>query len=404
MGNSLNVYLNNNLVGILKKNTNGGINFQYDDSANRILSLSMPLQNKFYTNKDCKGFFNGLLPEGINTRIAIGKKYGINHKNDFSVLQAIGSDCAGAVSFYEEEAQNLKESYELEYEELSEIELAKLIKELPYKPLGTGIKDMRLSLAGAQDKTAIIFQNDKIGIPKGNVPTTHIIKPAINGFNETIENEYICIQAAKMLGIKTPDVKIKYADNIKYFLIERYDRYIKEDKVVRIHQEDFCQASNIPSAYKYQAEGGVDFKRCFEILRRTSKPALSIKKFVELMIFNYLIGNNDAHGKNFSILHHENGNIEFAPAYDIMCSEVYPDLSDKMAMKIGGHYEHDKILQRHFEKLANDVGISYTQLKKIIIKQCDILPDIIEKVTEDFENTIGKDILEVVRKNCKRLA
>ena len=408
LSNSLNVFLNDKHIGTLEKDDNGGVIFQYSNNADRILSLSLPIQKAPFENKQCRGFFNGLLPESEHTRIVIGKKYGINPKNDFSILQAIGYDCAGAVSFfdsYDEQTPSkyLQETYEIDYTPLSENELEKFIKELPQKPLATGVEDMRLSLAGAQDKTSVIVVDGQIGIPKDNVPTSHILKPAINGFNETIENEFICIKTAEKLGIKVPDVKIGYANKTKYFLIQRYDREIIVNKIKRIHQEDFCQASNIPSAYKYQAEGGVDFKRCFEILRVTSQPAVAINQFIQLMIFNYLIGNNDAHGKNFSILHYDNGEIKFAPAYDILCSQVYPELSNKMAMKIGGHYKHDEILLMPFEKLANENDISFTQLKKIIKNQCENLPIIVEDVINSFDNKIGKDILSVVQKNCTKL-
>lgn len=408
LSNSLNVFLNDKHIGTLEKDDNGGVIFQYSNNADRILSLSLPIQKAPFENKQCRGFFNGLLPESEHTRIAIGKKYGINPKNDFSILQAIGYDCAGAVSFfdsYDEQTPSkyLQETYEIDYTPLSENELEKFIVELPQKPLATGVEDMRLSLAGAQDKTSVIVVDGQIGIPKDNVPTSHILKPAINGFNETIENEFICIKTAEKLGIKVPDVKIGYANKTKYFLIQRYDREIIVNKIKRIHQEDFCQASNIPSAYKYQAEGGVDFKRCFEILRVTSQPAVAINQFIQLMIFNYLIGNNDAHGKNFSILHYDNGEIKFAPAYDILCSQVYPELSNKMAMKIGGHYKHDEILLMRFEKLANENDISFTQLKKIIKNQCENLPIIVEDVINSFDNKIGKDILSVVQKNCTKL-
>lgn len=262
---------------------------------------------------------------------------------------------------------------------------------------------MRLSLAGAQDKTSVIVVDGKFGIPKDNVPTSHILKPGINGLDETIENEFICIKSAEKLGIKVPDVKIGYANRTKYFLIQRYDREIVENKIKRIHQEDFCQASNIPSAYKYQSEGGVDFKRCFEILRATSQPAVAINQFIQLIIFNYLIGNNDAQGKNFSILHYDSGEIKFAPAYDILCSEVYPELSNKMAMKIGGHYKHNEILLRHFENLAEENNINFTQLKKVIKNQCETLPDIVSGVINSFGNEIGKNILSIVQKNCTKL-
>lgn len=408
MSNFLNVFLNDKHIGILEKDGYGSVNFQYSDNTNRILSLSLPIQKEPFKSKQCKGFFNGLLPENEHIRIAIGKKYGVNPKNDFSILQAIGYDCAGAVSFFDGDDEqtplkHLQEFYEIEYSLFSEDELEKFINELPQKPLATGIEDVRLSLAGAQDKTSVIVVGGQIGYPKNNVPTSHIIKPAINGYDETIENEFICIKSAEKLGIKVPDVKICHANKTKYFLIQRYDRELIANKIKRIHQEDFCQASNIPSVYKYQSEGGVDFKRCFEILRVTSQPAVAINQFIQLMIFNYLIGNNDAHGKNFSILHYDNGEIKFAPAYDILCSQVYPELSNKMAMKIGGHYNHDEILLRHFEKFANENDISFTQLKKVIKNQCEILPDIVDNVINSFENKIGKDILSVAQKNCTRL-
>lgn len=404
----LNVFLNDKNIGTLGKDGNGGIIFQYSNDANRRLSLSLPIQKAPFDNKQCRGFFNGLLPESEHTRIAIGKKYKINPKNDFSILQAIGYDCAGAVSFFDNSeknisSENLKETYEIDYKVLSEDELEKYINELPQKPLAISIENMRLSLAGAQDKTSVIVVDNQIGIPKNNVPTSHILKPAIKGFNETIENEFICIKTAKAIGINVPDAKIGYANKTKYFLIQRYDREIINKKIKRVHQEDFCQASNIASAYKYQAEGGVDFKRCFEILRGTSQPAVAINQFIQLMIFNYLIGNNDAHGKNFSILHYDNDKIEFAPAYDILCSQVYPELSNKMAMKIGGHYKHNEVMLRHFEKLSKETDISFTQLKKIIKNQCEQLPCALNDVINGFENKIGKDILLVVQKNCSKL-
>lgn len=401
MSDLLNVYLNNDFVGILSKDDNGGICFQYNKNAKHSLSLTLPIREEIYLNKDCKGFFNGLLPESDYVRIAIGKKYGINPKNDFSLFSAIGYDCAGAVAFFEDKPKNLKEYYEIKGNVLSKAELEKYIKELPKKPLALG-SDKRLSLAGAQDKTAVVMIDDKIAIPENNVPSTHILKPTINGLKETIENEYLCLKVAEKLGIQIPNIQIGQVNDTQYLLIKRYDREVNNDKIKRIHQEDFCQASNIPSAYKYQAEGGVDFKRCIDILKRTTRPAVSIKQFVELMIFNYLIGNNDAHGKNFSILHYDNDQIAFAPAYDILCTSIYPELSSKMAMKIGGYYERDKIYPRHFERMAKDIGISYTQVKKILINQCEILPDVVTEVSQMFENTIGKEIFKTVLKICTR--
>lgn len=152
--NSLKVYWNSDFVGVLSKDDLCGVCFEYADGVKYPISLSLPLRKEVYANKACRGFFNGLLPEGENVRIAIGKKYGINPKNDFSILKAVGYDCAGALSFFEDEQNNLKEYHEIQGKILSDDELEKYILELPKKPLALG-SDMRLSLAGAQDKTAV---------------------------------------------------------------------------------------------------------------------------------------------------------------------------------------------------------------------------------------------------------
>lgn len=416
---TLQVHLNGKLTGILQQDINGNLLFQYTDQAQHILSLSLPLQStnnskKIYKHDECKGFFNGLLPENEHVRKIIGKKYGISPKNDFSLLKAIGYDCAGAVSFtdsIDQKQTSLNTSQENEFTAytdlqgkiLSDDELAQFIIDLPKKPLALSIEGMRLSLAGAQDKTAIVLIDDKIAIPTPQTPTTHILKPAIADLKETVENEYICMQVASKIGISVPKTEIRHVNGIKYFLIQRYDREIKNEKITRIHQEDFCQASNVISALKYQAEGGVSFIDCFNILKKTSRPALSIVKFLNMMIFNYLIGNNDAHGKNFSILHYSNDNIELAPAYDILSTQVYKNLSSKMAIKIGKDYEHKSIYPKHFEKFAHEVGISFPQLKKIIKQQTIILPKIVSEVVSGFDNTIGYEILEIVNENCSKL-
>ena len=269
----LKIYLYNNLIGTLTKDNQGGVVFEYDKNAKYSLSLSLPIREQPYSNSECRGFFNGVLPENENVRTLIGKRFGINPKNDFSILNSIGYDCAGAVSFLpKDKSPNLQESYKISGTVLSNDELEKYINELPLKPLALGAKDVRLSLAGAQDKTAVVKIGKNIALPDKDIPTTHILKPIITRFKETIENEYICMQTAKKLGIDIPDNEIGQINNTKYYLVSRYDRkIIKSDNniytVERIHQEDFCQALNIPSVYKYQSEGGVSFKQCFWCLR-----------------------------------------------------------------------------------------------------------------------------------------
>lgn len=403
MDKTLYVYINNNLEGSLTNNENGKISFQYDKNAEMPLSLSLPLQNELYTEEKCHGFFNGLLPENDETRRMIARKYGINANSDFAILKAIGYDCPGAISFISDKSNSeLAEYYEIKGKAINTEELEKFINELPQKPLGTGVKDLRLSLAGAQTKTAVLLINNEIYLPDRHTPTSHILKPAIKGLKETVENEYICLKVAEKLGIRTPEVKICNAGKTKFLLIERFDREIQNNKIKRLHQEDFCQALNIASAYKYEIDGGVNFHQAFELLKRTSKPAIYIKEFINLIIFNYLILNNDAHGKNFSLLHLENGKIELAPAYDILCTKAYAKTTNNMAMSIGDCYNVGNITPVHFKRLANDVGISYPQLCKIIKSQCESIPDIVKEVSEGFENKIGNTILQLISKHCNK--
>ena len=161
-------------------------------------------------------------------------------------------------------------------------------------------------------------------------------------------------------------------------------------------------ALNIPSAFKYETDGGVGYRECFDILRKTTNSAKNIKNFSELMIFNILIGNNDAHGKNYSLLFNDDS-INLAPAYDILCSCAYEKISKKMAMKIDKYYKFSDITSKHIKNLCKECDISYPYFKKMILKQAEILPDIVSEVANSFKNTIGAKILKVVQKNCKRI-
>ena len=189
-----------------------------------------------------------------------------------------------------------------------------------------------------------------------------------------------------MIGLNDCEAEIRKTKNLKYLLIKRYDREIDGNKVRRIHQEDFCQAKNITSAFKYQREGGVKISDCFELLRKTKTPIPNIIELINRIVFNYLIGNADAHGKNFSLLYTDSG-ITFAPAYDILCTAV-------------GYYEPDKIYPRHWKKMADEVGISYTQLKSIILKQAETLPLLLLALIDHSTAKIGKQILTYVTNNC----
>ena len=401
---TLTVRLNKEFVGYLEQNQQGKMVFTYTDNNVKQLSMSLPVRTNPYSDKFCRGFFEGLLPEGEQIRNYIGKKYGINPKNEFSLLKAIGYDCAGAVSFTDYE--NNPQSYDNEFidivgKKFTDDALEEYILALPQKPLLTGSTGLRLSLAGAQDKMAIVLIDDVVSLPQKDVPTTHILKPMIKGIEGSIENEYICLKAAKLVGLNVCEAEIRTTQNLKYLLIKRYDRETKDGKIRRIHQEDFCQAKNIISAFKYEKEGGIKLKDCFDIVNKTSSPAASKVELINRIVFHYLTGNYDAHGKNFSILY-SNNKIQLAPAYDILCTAIYPELSHELAMKIGGYYDPDMIIPERWKKMAEDFDISYTQLRKIILKQAEILPKIVKKIDSELNQPISKKISEFVETNCQK--
>lgn len=398
---SLQVWLYQEKVGTLSQDLGGRFEFEYAEAAGHALSLSMPLSQQKYDHWSCEGFFNGLLPEGDVIRERIAKRFGISAHNDFSMLRAIGYDCAGAVSFVgDSSAPPVTAYHELAGRILSEDELEDIINNLPQKPLATGDDGIRLSLAGAQHKTALLLLGDKLAAPLRDVPTSHIIKPAIEAYDETIENEYICLETARAMGLDVPKCEIRCAHETKFFMIERYDRHMAGGKIARLHQEDFCQATNKPSVRKYQKEGGVSYKDCAAILRRTRTPALFINALLERIVFNFLIGNNDAHGKNFSILHGMDGKCQLAPCYDILCTQAYPELTRRMAMKIGRHDERAKLELRHFQAMAQDMGVSEKALAARWLEQAKQVPLALEHVIQSIPNTIGQRILDEVNKNC----
>ncbi len=360
MARTLDVYLHKNFVGQLIQDDRGQMLFDYDrawvvNPEAVGLSLSLPLREKRFKRSECRGFFAGILPEEGKRKV-IARNLGISARNDFSMLEQIGGECAGAVTFMPAGESLPSENYH--YKPLSSKALASILQELPRKPLMAGEKDIRLSLAGAQDKITVHRADGKVSLPLGGAPSTHILKPAIESFEGLVFNEAFCMQVAAAMKIPVSSVKLQQAQGIDYLLVNRYDRELQnEGTVQRLHQEDFCQALGISPEMKYQSEGGPGLKACFELLRTVSStPVIDLQHLLDAVIFNYLIGNNDAHGKNFSLLYHH-GTIRMTPLYDLVSTLVYPELSKKMAMKIGGEYEADKILPHHFEKLSEEAGL-----------------------------------------------
>lgn len=413
MTKTLDVYLHHGLVGHLMQDNHGLMVFSYIDSwlekPNAMpLSHSLPLRQEPFKGKECKGFFGGILPEEGKRKL-VAKNLGISERNDYAMLEQIGGECAGAVTFIPA-GQTLPDR-DHRYRPLSDEALVKILHELPRRPLLAGAEDIRLSLAGAQDKIAVHVSGDKISLPLGGAPSTHILKPAIEHFEGVVFNEAVCMKLASVAGLPTAEVEIRQVEGIDYLLVERYDRQMRmvpsgPAYYQRLHQEDFCQALGIAAEIKYQSEGGPSLKQCFSLLRDISRvPIVDLLHLLDAVIFNALIGNHDAHGKNFSITFGEGTiltgkDIRLAPLYDLVSTVYYPEISLKMAMKIGGESESDKLRPDNFKKLAIETNLTKPMVIQRVPKLARTVLDSIDDI--DIAHPIGRDVMNSIKKRCER--
>jgi len=411
--NTLAVWLFNNLVGYLSLDK-GKLSFCYtsdwlSNAHARPLSYSLPLQEKVFDDNLARPFFSGLLPEGRPRRL-IAKEFHISLQNDFSLLDIIGGECAGAVSFIKPQEKlplpHLKDASK-NIKWLSDSELLHTLEELPLRPMLAGDEEgYRLSLAGAQDKLPVVYDGHRIGLPHSGMPSSHILKPAILGVKDSVTNEGFCMALAKMMQLQPANAIIQQVQGVRFLLVERYDRMKNSDGTLqRLHQEDFCQALGYVPEMKYQNEGGPSLGQSFDFLRNTTNPhAPQLLRFFDYVIFNTLIGNHDAHGKNFSLLYNDKG-ATLAPLYDALCTAVYPKLTPKMAMKIGSKYKFSEVYVRHWDRLLESARLSKSQGKNQIIRIAKALVIQAKELQSNpdagfSDNDIVNQIVNLIEQRC----
>lgn len=362
----LDVYFRNKKVGVLREK-NSRLSFKYLPEATEAISVNLPLQEGFFDDKTTRGFFDNLLPEG-DMREAVARLKQVSSRNPYALLREIGGECAGAVALYPQGVIPAVEADILN--PISEDKIADILNKQATQPLLTG-ENIRLSLAGAQQKMAV-FMLPKFGckpniyLPSGKYVSTHIIKPQSLYFPNIIFNEHFCMQLARYIGLPAACSSIMRFNDIEAYVVRRFDRIynVKDKDIKRIHQEDFCQGLGMPNR-KYQKEGGPSIKICFNFIKDKDfdKKVYFQILLLKTVIFNFIIGNSDAHGKNFSFLHTEKGYI-MSPLYDLVSTQVYEALSTDMAMSIGGEYNPDRISKSNFVSLAKDLNISASMLLK----------------------------------------
>jgi len=288
------------------------------------------------------------------------------------------------------------------HRELTDVELAEILETLPRRPLLAGEKGVRLSLAGAQDKIAVrLDEKGRIYLPLNHAPSTHILKPAIATWEGLVSNEAYCMALAHAVGLNTAPTSAHRIGAIEYLRSERYDRSIDENgSIHRLHQEDFCQALGVPSAIKYQAEGGPGLEQCFALLRVASRDIVNdVRELLRAVFLNLLIGNNDAHAKNYSILYGRGRKARLAPLYDLVCTVYYPEIDNRLAMKIGGQANPDLVGPREIEVFAREANLAAAATKRMVSD----LAELVREKALDIEQSdaTAEKLSKLIARRCE---
>ena len=350
------------------------------------LSTSMPVMQDEHPQAKIEPYLWNLLPDNPKVLEQWGKRFQVSHNNVFRLLEHVGEDCAGAIQFIPEarEAELLDRNDEENVEWIDEADLAHRISTLlqDHGAQRTGADQGQFSLAGAQPKTAL-YQSPatgKWGIPGGQTPTTHILKPASNDFPGYAENEHFCLTLTAQLGIKTASSSVLHCDGVPVICVKRYDRYFKGERCYRIHQEDFCQARALPPSKKYQNDGGPSIEDVANTIWNLSNKAREdIETFARALIVNFLISGTDAHAKNYSLLIAGDNQVRLAPLYDISSALPYPTKVSphkaRMAMKVGSKYKLKEIEARHWETCAKHLRLKTKDFMETFETVCRQLPE-----------------------------
>ncbi len=387
----LEVFLREDAVGRLERLPQARLRFSYHpawvEAEGQPLSLSLPVRPEPYEDDECGPFFTGLLPEGDFLR-AVARAFHVSADNPFSVLAEIGGECAGAIAVGAVGA-TAPGVVSPPPRWLAEPALENLLDEMPQRPLvlleqveeEDGI---RISLAGAHDKTGVLCREREIGLTAGRPPSTHILKLPIARVDEPIANEAYCMALAAESGLEVAAVEPRRVGEHEFLLVRRFDRAGEE----RIHQEDFCQALGVAPDEKYESEGGPDVAACARLLRRASAaPAVDLREFLDCLLFNFLVGNHDAHGKNFSLLLDGPRAIRLAPFYDLISTAVFAGTRRKPAMRLGGENRPKYLRRRHLDRLAEELEVK----PGLVLRRIEIVVARVDYAREKARRRLSAD-------------
>jgi serine/threonine-protein kinase HipA len=401
MSKELIVLMDGRRMGRVQQGDKGKLAFAYDEQWRSLkkaypLSLSMPLTLAEHPHAAIDAFLWRLLPDNQGVLDRWGREHKVSARNSFGLIAAVGEDCAGAVQFVRpERLEALAGAAPAEVVWLNEKEIAERLRTLRGDHAAGRLPrdEGQFSLAGAQPKTAYLFENDRWGIPSGRMPTTRILKPPTGEFDGHAENEHFCLELARSLGLTVPNSAILHFEDEIAIVIDRYDRVQLGKTWHRVHQEDICQALGILPTRKYESEGGPGAREIVELLRDNSNAAVEdVQTFLDAIAYNWLIAGTDAHAKNYSLLLGDGGGVRMAPLYDLASVLPYADVDlekAKLAMNIGGEYRLRNINLFRWKKMASELKVDTDALLKRADDFALALPDLAVKIRQQM---IGEGI------------
>ena len=419
----LTVLLEGQPIGELERRSGGDLWLRFDpayttDSGATPLSVSMPATEALHGDAQVTPWLWGLLPDNGDVLARWGRAFGVSVGSPFALLGTqVGHDCAGAVQFCLPEAVDELRSRPGEVDWLSDEEIATRLRSLRADSatwLGPGFTG-QFSLGGAQAKTALHRAEGRWGVSRGSTPTTHILKPAVAGFQAQDLNEHICMAAARRLGLQVAATRLERFEDESAIVVERYDRIEHGGHLLRIHQEDLCQALSVPPTRKYQSEGGPTPGRIAALLRSTiagPEAETDVWRFVDALAYNWLIAGTDAHAKNYSLLL-AGGQIRLAPLYDLASFLPYDESAGhrvKLAMKVGDDYRlagTDRTSE--WERTADDLGLNRDRVLRrvhdLAVRAPAAFATVLGHLDEPALDTdLPRRLVDLVTERCRRCA
>ncbi|MGC1305178.1 MAG: type II toxin-antitoxin system HipA family toxin [Caulobacteraceae bacterium] len=417
----LNVFLNSRRVGRLRREPSGAIDFTYDPdwlgwSPALPISLSLPLREERYAGEPVIAVFDNLLPDSDQIRRALAARVHAGGTDAYSLLGAIGRDCVGALQFLPVEHEP-GPAGAVEAVPLQTAQISAMLGDLAQAPLGlTEDATFRISLAGAQEKTALLFQDGGWWVPAGTTATTHILKPQIGrlpggiDFSRSVENEYLCMKLTQAVGLQAAKVEIADFEGRRALIVERFDRrWTAEGRLLRLPQEDMCQALSVPPAFKYEAHGGPGIEAVLRQLSGGDDPAKDQAAFLKAIVWYWLLGATDGHAKNFSIFLKPGGRYAMTPLYDVLSVQPAVDAGQvrhnqfKLSMAVGAkrNYVMASILPRHFVETAARANVGKPIVQQIFDGLSECAPSAIDTVKAGLPNDFPPDLLESVERGVQ---